>query len=161
MKTSSWILLGLFVLALVSRLLPHPANFSPLIAVALFAGREIKNRSLAFLFPFAVLFATDLILGLTWLNLFVYLGFFASVVFGRSFGLIGATLSSSLTFFVISNFGVWAVENHYPKTVAGLLECYTMALPFFHRSLLGDFFYVGVLFGLVSLIHWKKDWQRI
>ena len=57
---------------------------------------------------------------------------------------IKTVLLSSLSFFIITNFGVWLM--HYPKSLTGLLECYTLAIPFFRNSLIGDFFFAGVLY---------------
>jgi len=151
MKSLNWFILGLFVLAVFSRLLPHPANFSPIAAIALIAGRELKNRSWAYFLPLGILFVSDLFLGLSWLNIFVYAGFLATVAISRHSKIILATLSSSLLFFVVSNFGVWAVAGYYPRSIAGLLECYAMAIPFLHRSMLGDFFYVGIFLGALTL----------
>jgi hypothetical protein len=68
----------------------------------------------------------------------------------------GAALASSIIFFVLTNFGVWAFGSWYPKTWEGLVACYVAAIPFFHNTLLGDAFYVSVLFG--GLAFAEKRW---
>lgn len=62
--------------------------------------------------------------------------------------LVGLSLTPALIFFVVVNFAVWAFETHYAKTTAGLVECYTAALPFLRRMLVGDLAYTGALFGV-------------
>jgi hypothetical protein len=88
--------------------------------------------------------------------LFVYLGFALSAFVGRlllsekrsSLNLGGAAFSSATLFFIVSNFGTWLSGTLYPMSLAGLADCYVMAIPFYGNTLLGDLFYVVVLFGL-------------
>ena len=72
-----------------------------------------------------------------------------------------AALTSSVSFFALSNFAVWASWNMYPKTVAGLMTCYTAALPFFRRGFEGDMLFTAVMFGLPAaagaIAHWMGD----
>jgi hypothetical protein len=150
--------LGLIVLAAVSRLLPHPPDFAPLAAMALFGGAYFRDRRLAFAVPLATLLLTDLVLGLHETMPFVYLGFAMTVLIGfglrsrvRLVSVAGAALASSVLFFVVTNLGVWQVSNLYPHDAAGLLACYVAAIPFFQNSLLGDFLYSGLLFGGMAL----------
>jgi hypothetical protein len=65
--------------------------------------------------------------------------------------LAGATISASVLFFLITNFGVWAGTQMYSKDLSGLLACYTAALPFFRNTLAGDVFYTGIFFGLYEI----------
>jgi hypothetical protein len=69
--------------------------------------------------------------------------------------LIFASVTASVSFFAITNFGVWALGTLYPKTPAGLMESYIAAIPFFQNSLLGDLFFVGVMFGVYELVKHK------
>src|SRR5712671_4034410 len=109
------LIFAVIVLAAVVRLAPHPWNFTPVGAIALFSGAMVRDRRLAFLFPLLVMFATDLIIGFNRLSLLVYASFLLSVFIGRLLNqkrnlprIAGATLLGSLQFFLITNFGVWA-----------------------------------------------------
>ena len=70
----------------------------------------------------------------------------------------GAALTGSVSFFLISNFGVWAATSMYTKTVSGLIACYSAGVPFFRRTLEGDLLYTAVMFGLpvaaVAIARW-------
>lgn len=147
--------LVLILLAAASRLLPHPLNFAPIGALGLFAG-AYSERRIAWLAPIAALLASDLILGAysPVIMLGVYGGFAISGVLGSRFlrqertvaRLVGCALVSGTVVFLLSNFACWLVG--YPHTAEGLARCYTLALPFYRNTLLGDLFYTSVLFGL-------------
>ncbi len=150
----------LILLAVASRLLPHPPNFAPVAAIGLFAGATLDRRA-AWLVPFAALLLSDLFLGFYHpMSMFWnYAGFAACLllgagILGRARSLprfAGATVASSVAFFALSNFGMWA-SGYYPRTLAGLGACYTAALPFFRNTLLSDVVYVTALFGLWALV---------
>ena len=154
----------LIVLAAASRLLPHPPNFAPVAAIGLFAGAH-TNRKAGWLLPLAALLASDAVLGFYHPvgMLWNYIAFAACLLLGsgwlakqRSFtrsvvNIVGAVLSSSLAFFVLSNFGMWA-SGYYPRTWAGLVECYVAALPFFRNTLASDVVYSAALFGGYALL---------
>ena len=72
LKKETTVIISLIVLAVASRLLPHPPNFAPITGIALFAAAKFQNRLIALALPLVCLFMTDLILGLGWINLFVY-----------------------------------------------------------------------------------------
>ena len=61
--------------------------------------------------------------------------------------IFSASILSSLVFIIVTNFAVWAFEGMYAKNLMGLAECFTLAIPFFRNTILGDLFYVGVFFG--------------
>ena len=65
---------------------------------------------------------------------------------------VSASLAASVSFFAVSNFAVWALWNMYPKTLAGLAECYTMAIPFFRNTVASDLLFTGAFFGLAALL---------
>lgn len=145
------------------RLLPHPPNFTPVAALALFAGAHFASRYLAFLVPLLAMFLSDLALQVITGNGFhsqaplVYLSFVAVVGIGlwlqsrrRPVLILGAALASSMVFFVLSNFGLWMEGSLYPRTAEGLLTCFVMAIPFYGWTVAGDLFYSVVLFGLFS-----------
>ena len=140
MKKLNFIII-LIGIAILSRLIPHPPNFTPITAIALFSTIHFKNKILTYLIPIIGLFISDLILGLSMVNLFVYLSFIAITFIGFKFQKINnySILLSSTTFFIVSNFGVWILG--YPKNIEGLILCYYMALPFFVYTIMGDLFY--------------------
>jgi len=153
-------LAGLIAAAAAARLLPHPDNVTPVAAIALFAGARFADKRMAFLVPLAAMFLSDLVLGLYPLLPVIY-GSLALIV-GLGFLLrrresaariAGAGLAGAVLFFLITNFAVWAVPSGtlYPKTAAGLLDCYAAGLPFFRNEVLGTAFYTLVLFGGCAL----------
>lgn len=152
------VLLVMILAAAASRLIPHPPNVASITAVALFGGAYLTDKRLAFVAPLAALFVSDLILGF-YSHMEIVYGSFALVVCigfwiqnNRSaLRIAGAALASSILFFVLTNFGVWAFGSLYPKTAAGLLACYVAAIPFFQNTLAGDALYTTVLFGGFAL----------
>lgn len=149
---------GMILLAALSRLLPHPPNVAPIMAIALFGGTTLSDKRFAYLIPIAGMFLSDLFLGLHRLIPIIYVCFLITVVIGQRLRecrstarIASAAFASSVLFFLGSNFGVWAMTNLYPKTAAGLLACYVAAIPFFQNSLIGDAFYTVVLFGGFAL----------
>ena len=139
------IVLLIIIFGVICRLIPHPPNFSPVTAIALFGGLNFSDKRIAFSIPLIILFLSDLILGISIINLFVYTGFSIIVFLGTKIKSIkfGNIILSSFIFFLISNFGVWIIG--YPKNLEGLIMCYTMAIPFFGYSIAGDLFF-GYLF---------------
>lgn len=131
--------------AVLTRLVPHLPNFTPVTAIALFGGLYISNKILAYALPLIIMFISDIFLGFSSITLFVYSGFMLVTLIGtlRKKPNILTIFMGSLSFFIVTNFGVWLLG--YPKTWTGLVECYTLALPFFRNSLLGDFFYSGIM----------------
>lgn len=156
----------LIILAALTRVLPHPHNFTPIAAIGLFGAATFDRRWLLFVVPFAALFLSDLFLnnvlyaqfyeGFVWFtSVWIYAAFAAVILLGRVLlhakvsvkNVVVASLSASCIFFLVTNFSVWAQSGMYPKTGAGLLICYTAGLPFFGNTLLGDLFFSAVLFG--------------
>lgn len=147
--------LGAVVLAAaLFRLLPTPPNFSPIAALALFAGFSFRDRLSAFVFPLLALFISDMILGFHDLMWATYLGFALIAGLGQllrgtsgaSFKALGA-VSGTLIFFVLTNFAVWAQGMMYEKSMTGLVACYVAALPFLGNAFAGDLIFTAVLFG--------------
>ena len=152
----------LYVLgAIVLRLLPHPWNATPLGAMFLFSGATFRSKKESLLVPFVALlvsdFAVDRILyngtpawfsPWTW-SAFLLIGLIGWALRERiSFrGVAAAALAGSVSFFFLTNFGVWAAGAMYPRTGAGLAACFAAALPFFRETLLGDLAYTALLFG--------------
>ena len=140
-----YIIIGLVVLAILTRLIPHPPNFAPITGIALFSAINFNNTFFKFLVPLISLVIFDLIIGFSLINIFVYLSFIVIVLVGNHFKKIKlkSILISSVVFFIISNFGVWIIG--YPKTISGIIMCYTAAIPFFINTILGDLFYSHIL----------------
>ncbi len=161
------VLSGLILVAAFSRLIPHPYNFAPIGAMSLFGAAYFTNKKLSFILPLLAMFLSDLVI-----NNVLYASYYQSfTIFTPGFlwvyGAIAAiviagififkkvsvsrvfvgSLSASILFFVISNFGVWLSDPDYPLTLSGLVLCYEMAIPFFQNTLFGDLVYSGVLFG--------------
>lgn len=168
--TRTKVIAGAVLLAALSRLLPHPPNFAPMTAIALFAAATFADRRLAIITPLVALFISDLCIeGMYRLGLMTswsiypgmwgtYLALLLVTVMGfllrnhRTLPAIaGATLAGSTLFFVLTNFLVWAGGELYPHTPAGLFLCYEAAIPFFRDALLGDMLYGTVLFGGFAL----------
>ena len=157
------LLLALFLVALcvVMRLLPHMSNFSPVAAAALFAGATLNRRWLAVAVPIVAMLASDAFIGsYGWRMMTVVYGALAlPAVIGMlirgwrtSTVAIGGAFASTLTFFAITNFAVWALSTLYAPDLRGLLECYVAALPFLKYTAAGDLFWSIALFGGWALL---------
>ena len=149
---------SLIVLAAAVRIAPHPWNFTPIGAMALFSGAIFRDRRFAFFFPLVALFAGDLFVGPHCLMPVVYASFLIEIFIGtwlqgrRSVPRIGLAVSlGALQFFLITNFAAWRIFDTYPQTPAGLFSCYVAGLPLFGNTLAGDAIYTALLFGLFAL----------
>ena len=152
-------ILTLIILALSSRFLPHPPNFTALNAVALFSAYTLGNLRLSSGIVFTIMAISDYIIGFHSTIVPVYLSFGLIIGFSHFARQYKQKISkpslifiSSLIFFVVTNWGVWLMDSLYPKTVEGLALCYIAALPFFSYQLLGDLTYGLVLFGSFSVV---------
>ena len=176
MKRSTQLIaiIGVILVAVVTRIIPHYPNVTALGAAALF-GAAYFRKSLAVAVPLIALFISNLFLdnviyarefpemyeGFVWFHapsLWVYGAFIAVVLVGfvllKKQSLVRIASSSvlgSLVFFLVTNLGVWAGGTLFEKSVSGLIACYTAAIPFFWNTLFGDLFYVGVFFGAYAL----------
>lgn len=160
----------LIVVAMFSRMLPHPDNFSPMGAVALFGGAVITSTFLKYLVPIVTLYVSDLVLnntlhrvwftnheGFVWFSDYMIFGFIAfilAVAIGHFFikkntikHVFGGAIAFTLVFFLITNFGTWASGTLYPQNFAGLMSCYVAGLQYLEYSFAGNLFYCTVLFG--------------
>jgi hypothetical protein len=145
-------LTAMIVLAALARLVPHPLNFTPIGAMAIFGGACFADRRLGFVVPLAALLLSDVVIGFHSLLPVVYGSFALNVLLGRWIRsrrtvvtTAAATLAGSVQFFIVTNFACWV--SFYPHTVEGLVSCYVAAIPFFQNTLLGDAVFVCVLFG--------------
>lgn len=136
---------GLILIAILTRLLPHPPNFAPITSIALFSGFHFANKRLALFVPLIAMFISDLFIGVHSLMPVIYLSFLLISILSfyiKSLSISNVVLASIL-FFVMSNLGVWYF--YYPLTWAGLTSCFVLAIPFFVNALAGDLFYTSVL----------------
>lgn len=148
------------VLAVAVRFLPHPWHFTPVVASLLFFGAYQSRRQVWF--PLALLAASDVILTkfvyaypFTWDTYVTWAWYGAILLLGSKLGrnskplwIIGSALASSVSFFLVSNFAVWAAFDMYPKTFAGLMSSYALGLPFFQRAAVGDVLFTSVFFAI-------------
>lgn len=157
----------LVLLAAIARILPHPANFSPIAAMGLFGAAYFQRRWMVMLVPFAGLFLSDLFLNnviyraffpaFTWYtSLWIYAAFALVMLLGwvllrnqvKPGRVVATSLLASAIFFLVTNFSVWLESGMYSKTLAGLLGCYAAGLPFLGNTMLGDFCFSAILFGV-------------
>jgi hypothetical protein len=158
------------VLAVAARFLilniqPHPWNFTPLAASLLFFGAYGSRRQLWF--PFVMLAGSDVILtkliyhyAFTWDHFVTWAWYAAILALGtrlrehaKPVWIVASALASSVSFFVLSNFAVWACFDMYPKNLAGLMTSYTLAIPFFQRSLVSDLLFTAAMFSVPVIVH--------
>jgi len=164
------VLTAMVLLAAFSRLIPHASNFTAIGAMALFGGAYFTRKSWALLVPLLALWLSDIVLNnvvyrpyyptfTLEVNPWTYGTFAAIVLLGavllrrvKPLNVLLTSLLASTLFFVVTNFGVWIGSSIYPQTTAGLLTCYTAALPFFGNTLAGDLFWSTVLFAGFELV---------
>jgi hypothetical protein len=162
MDTGKRLWIAMVILGACARLLPHPWNFTPIIAIGLFSGYQARQAGTGILATLTALALSDAVLGFYSGFWYVYAAALVAVLFGRvarnrkGVGAIAAAaLGSSLSFFLITNFMVWATGRLYPNTLTGLTACFTAAIPFYQNQILGDAFYTLAIFGGWALL---KNW---
>ena len=166
---------GLILLAALSRLLPHPPNFAPICSLGIFGGAVVANKKYALILPLGALLLSDILFELFTdtrgfydiSQTFVYgavilITFLATRIKKiNTVNILLACFWSGAIFYILSNFGVWLNGSLYPKTFAGLMQCYTAAIPFYKNELFGNFilnlfmsniFFSAILFGAYALV---------
>ena len=145
-------------IAAATRFLPHPPNFTAIGGMALFGAATLTNKKLAFLVPIMAMFISDLFIP-NGFDLSVYTAFIAIAAMGLLISnkkgpmpVIVGSISASVIFFAISNFGVWASQAMYTKNAIGLISCFEAAIPFFPNTLAGDLFFSSLLFSSYAII---------
>ena len=151
--------IGLILILALSRLMPHPDNFTPIIALAIMSSYFFRNVNFSYTVMLFSMLLADFFIGFYSYMLFVYISLFLIVLifFKISkkmnyknlfiFSFFGSTI-----FFLISNFGVWLVGNLYERNINGLIECYFMAIPFFKNTIIST-----LIFSYSSLIVYKSS----
>ena len=175
-----WVLVAMIVAAALSRLLPHPPNFSPVEAIALFGGAYFASRAWAVLVPLAAMLISDVVLAALNGGSYSFANYFASTSFWLVYGCIavstalgfglrgkvggarvlGYSLLGSVLFFLVTNFAAWIGSSMYPQTAAGLLAAYIAGIPFFQGTLMGTLFFSALLFGGFSLLRHRMPALR-
>ena len=147
-----WIL-GFACLLGLSRIIPHPPNFTPILAVAIFVPLIMKNKLVAIPVTLGAMLIGDLYWGFHSFMFWTY----GAVILAtqlKNRNVFGNAVLASIIFFLVTNFSVW-LSGYYGLTLAGLWTCYVMAIPFFGNTLLGTLFYTGV-FWLIHLLASKR-----
>jgi hypothetical protein len=161
----------LFLLvAIAIRFTPHPWSFTPVAACLLFFGARGPRRMIWL--PLVLLAASDVTLNqfvyqypLLWDQFVTWAWYAATLWLGTKLKdhqkpawLVGGALASSVSFFVISNFAIWAATNMYPHTWDGLMTSYTLGLPFFRRGAEGDLLFTGIFFAVPVVAHYLAEY---
>ena len=140
--------ISLILILAFSRLIPHPPNFTPIIATALMSGFLLKNKHLSLIVVLISMVISDLIIGFYSSYFFVYFSLILIILIFSKFikkvnfkNLFVLSISSSLLFFVVTNFGVWMMGDLYEKNLNGLALCYILAIPYFTNTLLSTIFF--------------------
>ena len=146
----------------LTRLIPHPWNFTPMLAVGIFSGFYFKQFYLSLFIVILSMFIGDLYLGFHSTMFFTYISLVVAVILGlyikhfKFTEILFSGLASSVSFFIITNFGAWLTLEMYEKNFSGLLQSYTLAIPFFHNTLISTFLYLILLKLLFDFIISKK-----
>ena len=174
------ILLLFILLAAFSRMLPHPANFSPIAITGLFGAAYFSKKWQIFLIPIAATWLSDLFINnmiyaayypkFTWFypGFYCQYGSYLLITLVGIFILkrvnvsriIGAALMATLLFFLLTNFGVWIGSKVYPQHLTGLISCYVAGIPFLKGTLMGNLFYSTVMFGAFALMQQKLGFLK-
>jgi len=153
-------ILGIFLVlsGVLLRISPHPSNFTPVMAIALFSG-VVLSPSIALVIPLIVMIVSDLVIGphalypLTWGSFFLVSLLGVAIRKNTKISRIFfGTLGGSFLFYLVTNLGVFLYQDMYEKSLSGLFRCYLMALPFFRNSLLGDLFFSSLFFGVFFIV---------
>ncbi|MFY9402730.1 MAG: DUF6580 family putative transport protein [Candidatus Omnitrophota bacterium] len=158
--------LSLILIGILLRFMPHPANFTPVAAIALFSGAYLKRRY-AILVPLLLMALTDVFIGVHNVLIFTWGCFVLSALLGRVLhkhkGIIpvaGMSLFSSFIFYIVTNFGVWAM-GWYPQNLKGLIDCYILALPFLRDFTISTLIYSAVFFTAYEYITLKVKEKKL
>lgn len=146
------LIISIIFLVSLTRIFPHPPNFTPILALAIFGGAYLPNRITAISLPIISMFISDLIIGFHSQIFTVYATIILLSILGhlmktknfKNFAITGFT--GSLIFFIITNFSVWLGGSLYPLTIDGIIQCYIMAIPFFHNTLISTMLFLTILF---------------
>ena len=146
-----FLILGIIIVGVLTRLIPHPPNFTPILSFALLSSVYSKNN-LGILVPVSIMVISDFYLGTHGAMVWVYSALFIIYLIGYFFikdisfkNILVGSVVGSLMFFIVTNFGVWLIG--YPKSLAGFAQCYIAAIPFYKNTLLSSIFYSAIIHG--------------
>ena len=144
-KSQLFYIIFFSLILVLYRVIPHPPNFTPIIATAIMAPFLMKNKIASIILVILAMFLSDLIIGFHPYQLVIYsLLVFISLISPKILkykNLILYGIFSSLLFFLVTNFAVWLAWDYYSKDLNGLLLCYTLAIPFFTNTLISTIFF--------------------
>ena len=149
MKDKIFYLLFFGIILALSRIIPHPQNFTPILASAIMAPLLIKDRWFGIAIPIVAMFISDIIIGFHPYQFVVYstiltIGLVSPM--HKNYVMLGImAVGGSIWFFITTNFAVWILWDYYPKTIEGLISCYTLAIPFFKNTLISTCIFTGLL----------------
>ena len=159
-KNNIYLALGLVALLVLSRLIPHPPNFTPILGMAVFSGAIINKRFFAYLVPLLAMLLSDLYLGFHASMPIIYFSLAICVLIGTFIEARVTTLNSFLSislgvlaFFLITNFMVWYGSGMYESSISGLMTCYLMALPFVQNTFISSILYGMGAFLIYDIIN--------
>ena len=145
--------IGIFIALAASRFVPHPPNFTSLLALSFYVPALLGIRYLPALIGSFLL--TDIFIGFHSLTLFTWgsvmlIGLCSKLFLSNIYTRVLGALLGALIFFIVTNFGVWLMGS-YGYTFSGLIMCYTLAIPFFTYSLISTFVFSGIIEGVIKL----------
>ena len=161
MKDKFFYIIFFTLVLIMARLIPHPPNFSPIIASAILAPMIIKNRYLGILITILAMIITDAIIGFHIYQLVIYLTIITISLFApmknKLSHLLVFSIGGSVWFFITTNFAVWLAWDYYTKDIEGLLTCYILALPFFTNTLISTILFTGILSVFVKKLNFLNE----
>tara|TARA_B100000029_G_scaffold274368_1_gene269183 strand:- start:1339 stop:1851 length:513 start_codon:yes stop_codon:yes gene_type:complete len=156
---------ALILILSFSRVIPHPSNFTPVLAIGIFSGFYFRQLYLSLFIVIFAMFLGDLYLGFHNTMLFTYISLVIAVISGlfikkfKVSEILYTGLASSAAFFIITNFGAWLTLEMYEKNFVGLLNSYTLAIPFFHNTLISTFIYL-FMFKILFEVFMSKKFEK-
>jgi hypothetical protein len=150
----------IFIISL-SRIIPHPPNFTPILASAVMAPLLLKDRSLGILVTILSMFITDLIIGFHSYQFVIYFTLLTisliTPVKKNYISLLFISIAGSCWFYITTNFAVWLIWDYYPKNLNGLINCYTLALPFFKNTLISTVLFSGIIIASIKYLYFLNE----
>ena len=156
MKNKLFYLVFFGIILALTRIIPHPFNFTPILASAIMAPLLIKDRWFGIAIPIVAMFISDIIIGFYYWQFVVYFTIFTIALVSpmhKNYTRLGImSVGGSVWFFIVTNFAVWIIYPYepgnmysYPKTFEGLITCYIAALPFFKNTLISTCLFTGLI----------------
>ena len=149
MKNSIFYIIFFTTILAISRIIPHPPNFTPILASAIMAPLLLNDRLFGIAIPIFAIFISDVVIGFHPYQFVIYLTILMISLISpmhKNYTLLGImAIGSSIWFYLTTNFAVWAIWEEYPKTIEGLVSSYVLALPFFKNTLISTFIFTGLI----------------